>query len=331
MMNEESTAPSRNPISLFFQRLSQVCQHLFDIFHNNWPHNNDQVHMVLFCWHCQLIDVLILVYHKRFSECGLNCIIIIIITYAHSVQCPLTWLYLKDRVNGGLPIARLSSPDTLCKYLPLKMRIYWKLMPIAEQPTPAIWTIRLINSIQNWNELFQSGALVTRLIDIIINSFIILSQLVLQCQSSWIIIMFIPTLVFLIELNFPQIYQGLLDKWTPHTKVRWVAAGFLVFLFLVRVFICQGWYIVCYALGIYHLNLFIAFLTPKMDPALDLDGNFNLTISFHYLFSHFFYFYWFHLFSSTFFSFPMCRWSRSRIANTIKSRISTIYSSITGI
>lgn len=54
--------------------------------------------------------------------------------------------------------------------------------------------------------------------------------------------------------------------------MRWAAAGFLVFLFLLRVFISQGWYIVTYALGIYHLNLFIAFLTPKIDPALDLDG-----------------------------------------------------------
>lgn len=35
----------------------------------------------------------------------------------------------------------------------------------------------------------------------------------------------------------------------------------------------QGWYIVTYALGIYLLNLFIAFLTPKIDPALnDIDG-----------------------------------------------------------
>lgn len=31
----------------------------------------------------------------------------------------------------------------------------------------------------------------------------------------------------------------------------------------------------CYALGIYHLNLFIAFLTPKIDPALDLDGEYG--------------------------------------------------------
>lgn len=34
----------------------------------------------------------------------------------------------------------------------------------------------------------------------------------------------------------------------------------------------QGWYIVTYGLGIYHLNLFIAFLSPKIDPAMDFDG-----------------------------------------------------------
>jgi len=72
-------------------------------------------------------------------------------------------------------------------------------------------------------------------------------------------------------LRLSRIYQGLLDKWTPHTRVRWVAAGLLVLLFLLRVFLCQGWYIVTYALGIYHLNLFIAFLTPRIDPALDFD------------------------------------------------------------
>jgi Rer1 family len=50
-------------------------------------------------------------------------------------------------------------------------------------------------------------------------------------------------------------------------------------LFLTRIITAQGWYIVTYALGIYHLNLFIAFLTPKIDPGLDLDsGEFRLMI-----------------------------------------------------
>lgn len=34
----------------------------------------------------------------------------------------------------------------------------------------------------------------------------------------------------------------------------------------------QGWYIVTYALGIYQLNLFIAFLTPKMEPVITEDS-----------------------------------------------------------
>ncbi|XP_037907821.1 protein RER1 isoform X2 [Hermetia illucens] len=72
-------------------------------------------------------------------------------------------------------------------------------------------------------------------------------------------------------IRLSQTYQSFLDRLTPHTKFRWVAAVVLILVFLLRIFIYQGWYIVTYALGIYHLNLFIAFLTPKIDPALDFD------------------------------------------------------------
>ena len=33
----------------------------------------------------------------------------------------------------------------------------------------------------------------------------------------------------------------------------------------------QGFYIVTYAVGIYYLNLFLLFLTPSIDPALEFD------------------------------------------------------------
>nr|CAG4645881.1 EOG090X0FVI [Lynceus sp. MCZ IZ 141354] len=69
-----------------------------------------------------------------------------------------------------------------------------------------------------------------------------------------------------------QTYQLYLDKWTPHPVSRWVFTFLLITAFMARVFFTQGWYIVTYALGIYHLNLFIAFLSPKIDPAMsDLD------------------------------------------------------------
>lgn len=71
-------------------------------------------------------------------------------------------------------------------------------------------------------------------------------------------------------------YQRLLDAWTPHTASRWIFSGLILFIYMVRVIIMQGWYIVTYALGIYYLNLLIAFLTPKIDPMMaddfDEDG-----------------------------------------------------------
>jgi len=68
-------------------------------------------------------------------------------------------------------------------------------------------------------------------------------------------------------------YQSMLDHWTPHVRSRWAFAIGLIIVFVLRILFAQGWYIVTYALGIYHLNLFIAFLTPKIDPALDYDDD----------------------------------------------------------
>jgi hypothetical protein len=55
---------------------------------------------------------------------------------------------------------------------------------------------------------------------------------------------------------------------TPHTVARWSAWGVFLTLYAIRTFVVQGWYIVTYALGIYLLNQFIMFLTPKIDPAM---------------------------------------------------------------
>lgn len=68
-----------------------------------------------------------------------------------------------------------------------------------------------------------------------------------------------------------QIYQQLLDTWTPYSIVRWIVTVLLLALYMLRVLLLQGWYIVTYALGIYHLNLLIAFLTPKVDPGIQED------------------------------------------------------------
>ncbi|XP_073441496.1 protein RER1 isoform X1 [Dendrobates tinctorius] len=81
------------------------------------------------------------------------------------------------------------------------------------------------------------------------------------------------SLVYRFFSRLGQIYQSWLDKSTPYTAVRWLMTLGLSGLYMIRVYILQGWYIVTYALGIYHLNLFIAFLSPKVDPSLMEDSD----------------------------------------------------------
>ncbi|PWN18695.1 retrieval of early ER protein Rer1 [Microstroma glucosiphilum] len=62
--------------------------------------------------------------------------------------------------------------------------------------------------------------------------------------------------------------QTAIDRTTPFAARRWAATGGLLALFMLRIVLSQGWYIVCYALFIYLLNLFLAFLQPKFDPGM---------------------------------------------------------------
>ena len=71
-------------------------------------------------------------------------------------------------------------------------------------------------------------------------------------------------------------YQKYLDHLVPFTTRRWVGFGVLFTLFFLRIVFSQGWYIICYALGIYLLNLFLAFLTPKFDPLLEQESQAEL-------------------------------------------------------
>ena len=39
-----------------------------------------------------------------------------------------------------------------------------------------------------------------------------------------------------------------------------------MFIYCLRVYLINGWYIITYGLGIYVLNLLIGFLSPQTDP-----------------------------------------------------------------
>lgn len=68
-----------------------------------------------------------------------------------------------------------------------------------------------------------------------------------------------------------RVYQAYLDKSTPYVTYRWISTVAVLLLFFLRIVLAQGWYIVAYCLGIYLLNLFLAFLQPKFDPSLTQD------------------------------------------------------------
>ncbi|EIN06581.1 retrieval of early ER protein Rer1 [Punctularia strigosozonata HHB-11173 SS5] len=68
-----------------------------------------------------------------------------------------------------------------------------------------------------------------------------------------------------------RVYQQQLDRITPFVAYRWLGTVGLLSIFMLRIVLSQGWYIVCYALGIYLLNLLLAFLQPRFDPSLEED------------------------------------------------------------
>ncbi|CAL5326204.1 unnamed protein product [Camellia sinensis] len=63
-----------------------------------------------------------------------------------------------------------------------------------------------------------------------------------------------------------QRYQYLLDKSNPYVRKRWIAFAAIAIIYVLRVVIFPGFYLVSYALGIYILNLLIGFLSPQVDP-----------------------------------------------------------------
>ncbi|KAK7482499.1 hypothetical protein BaRGS_00026210 [Batillaria attramentaria] len=82
-----------------------------------------------------------------------------------------------------------------------------------------------------------------------------------------------PNVVVRFFKRIGELQQHYLDRATPYAIGRWIFTAVLSVAYILRVYFLHGWYIVTYALGIYLLNLFIAFLTPKIDPAMLEDSD----------------------------------------------------------
>ena len=66
-----------------------------------------------------------------------------------------------------------------------------------------------------------------------------------------------------------QRFQLLLDKSVPHMGTRWITWTITAFVYFVRAYFVNGFYIVTYGLGIYNLNLIIGFLSPQVGQLRD--------------------------------------------------------------
>ncbi|THU42926.1 hypothetical protein C4D60_Mb00t07360 [Musa balbisiana] len=73
--------------------------------------------------------------------------------------------------------------------------------------------------------------------------------------------------------DFSRAFRFYLDRSTPHTTGRWLGTAVVAVIYVLRVYFVHGFYIVSYGLGIYLLNLLIGFLSPLVDPELEVsDG-----------------------------------------------------------
>jgi hypothetical protein len=68
------------------------------------------------------------------------------------------------------------------------------------------------------------------------------------------------------KAKFDRALQIWLDRSVVYHKSRWGGFFGLLSLYLLRVYLLEGWYIVTYGLGIFLLNNVIGFLSPQIDP-----------------------------------------------------------------
>jgi len=81
-----------------------------------------------------------------------------------------------------------------------------------------------------------------------------------------------PSFVVRLQASLKRQGQSYLDASVPHLGLRWVAFFVALLVYLYRVFMLEGFYIVTYGLGIFLLNQFIRFLSPLEEFEEDAGG-----------------------------------------------------------
>ncbi|KAF8819898.1 putative RER1 protein [Cardiosporidium cionae] len=69
--------------------------------------------------------------------------------------------------------------------------------------------------------------------------------------------------------SLARLFSHNLDKSTVYVKTRWLVFLLLFVLLFYRIIDLGAFYIVAYGFGLYVLNLFLAFISPPLDPETD--------------------------------------------------------------
>jgi hypothetical protein len=69
------------------------------------------------------------------------------------------------------------------------------------------------------------------------------------------------------------VFQTLLDRSVPHTAARWGGFGATLLVYLLRVFMHGGFYVVTYGMCVHLLYLLVLFMTPLDAPAEEDDAD----------------------------------------------------------
>ncbi|KAF8820777.1 putative RER1 protein [Cardiosporidium cionae] len=72
--------------------------------------------------------------------------------------------------------------------------------------------------------------------------------------------------ISLLYRSIARLLSQQLDKSTVYIKSRWFMFFFLFAILFVRIIVLRAFYIVGYGFGLYVLNLFLAFISPPLDP-----------------------------------------------------------------
>uniref|UniRef100_A0A7R9YCX7 Protein RER1 n=1 Tax=Pinguiococcus pyrenoidosus TaxID=172671 RepID=A0A7R9YCX7_9STRA len=78
-----------------------------------------------------------------------------------------------------------------------------------------------------------------------------------------------PSKLEVFQAKLSRTYQHYLDKSAIYTAPRWLSFFGILALYLLRIYVVNGFFLVTYALGIFLLNNLIGFLTPQLDPEAD--------------------------------------------------------------